>query len=172
MPSAYIGIGSNLGSRLENCRKALDLLKRRGIRVTALSSPYETRPWGMDRPEIEHPDLLSGQPDFINMAARIETDMEGPLALLEALQEVEREMGRVRREKWGPRIIDLDILLYGDEVVDIPDGTEGRLEVPHPLMHLREFVLKPLAEIAPQAIHPVLKKTISQLLAEKLPEGS
>lgn len=173
MPTAYIGIGSNLGNRLENCLKALDLLERRGIRVTALSSPYETKPWGMDRPEIEHPDMVAGQPDFINMAARIETDLgKSPLALLETLQEVEREMGRVRREKWGPRIIDLDILLYGDEVVDIPDGTEGRLKVPHPLMHLREFVLKPLAEIAPQAIHPVLKKTISQLLAEKLPEGS
>ncbi len=156
MPSAYIGIGSNLGDRLENCRKALALLESRGIRTTALSAPYETKPWGMGQP-----DLVAGQPDFINMAARIETDSGGPAAILEALQEVEREMGRVRRRKWEPRVIDLDILLFGDEIIDLPG-----LKVPHPLMHLREFALRPLAEIAPQVVHPVLKKTVSQLLAE------
>ncbi len=163
MPSACIGIGSNLGNRLGNCLKAVELLKRKGIRITALSPPYETKPWGAGQPGVEHPDAVAGQPDFINMAACIEAGPEGPLGLLETLQEVERQMGRVRREKWGPRVIDLDLLLYGDEIIDLP---EKGLTVPHPFMHLREFVLKPLAEIAPQAIHPVLKKTVLQLLSE------
>ena len=151
MPDAYVGIGSNLGDRAGNCLSALDLLKRKGIKIITVSHPYETKPWGVE-----------AQPDFINMAARVEADIPtGPMALLETIFEVESEMGRVRKEKWGPRIIDLDILLYGDEIIDLPG-----LKVPHPLMHLREFVLRPLSEIAPEAVHPVLKKTIAQLLSE------
>ncbi len=162
MTSAYIGIGSNLGDRLGNCLKALELLRLRGIRVTAVSSAYETKPWGAGQPGVGQPEAVAGQPDFINMAAGIDPGPEGPLELLESLKEVERQMGRVRRVKWGPRVIDLDLLLYGDEVIDLPE----KLKVPHPFMHLREFVLKPLAEIAPQAVHPVLKKTVLQLLSE------
>ncbi|MDA8387900.1 MAG: 2-amino-4-hydroxy-6-hydroxymethyldihydropteridine diphosphokinase [Nitrospiraceae bacterium] len=159
MTTAYIGIGSNLGDRLQNCRKALKLLEQRGVRIRVknVSGAYETKPWG---PET------ADQPDFINMAAAVETDI-GPRALLEILLRIENEMGRVRTKKWGPRTIDLDILLYGDEVVDLQGGSRlPALKVPHPLMHKREFVLLPLAEIAPGAVHPVLKKTVKQLLEE------
>ncbi len=152
MPAACIGIGSNLGDRLQNCKRALRLLEQRGIRVKAVSGAYETEPWGGQS--------VAGQPDFINMAAVVETDIS-PRALLNVLLEVEKEMGRVRERKWGPRIIDLDILLYADEVMDQPG-----LKIPHPLMHERDFVLRPLAEIAPEALHPVLKKTVRQLLEE------
>ncbi|MDA8172249.1 MAG: 2-amino-4-hydroxy-6-hydroxymethyldihydropteridine diphosphokinase [Nitrospiraceae bacterium] len=152
MPAACIGIGSNLGDRLQNCKRALRLLEQRGIRVKAVSGAYETKPWGGQS--------VAGQPDFINMAAVVETDIS-PRALLNVLLEVEKEMGRVRERKWGPRIIDLDILLYADEVMDQPG-----LKIPHPLMHERDFVLRPLAEIAPEALHPVLKKTVRQLLEE------
>ncbi|MDA8327026.1 MAG: 2-amino-4-hydroxy-6-hydroxymethyldihydropteridine diphosphokinase [Nitrospiraceae bacterium] len=156
MPAACIGIGSNLGDRLQNCKRALRLLEQRGIRVKAVSGACETKPWGGQS--------VAGQPDFINMAAVVETDIS-PRTLLNVLLEVEKEMGRVRERKWGPRIIDLDILLYADEVMDQPG-----LKIPHPLMHERDFVLRPLAEIAPEAFHPVLKKTVRQLL-EELPKG-
>ncbi|MDA8085457.1 MAG: 2-amino-4-hydroxy-6-hydroxymethyldihydropteridine diphosphokinase [Nitrospiraceae bacterium] len=152
MPTACIGIGSNLGDRLQNCRKALKLLEQRGIRIKAVSGAHVTKPWGGRE--------VAGQPDFINMAAVVETDL-APMKLLQTLFQVENEMGRVRVRKWGPRIIDLDILLYGGEIIDQPG-----LKVPHPLMHEREFVLMPLAEIAPEAVHPVFKKTVRQLLEE------
>ena len=155
MTTAYVGIGSNLGRRLQNCKKALKLLEQKGIRIKKVSGAFETKPWGGREGGA---DLMSGQRDYINMAAAVETDA-GPRALLGALLEVEAEMGRVRKRKWGPRNIDLDLLLYGDEVIDLPG-----LKVPHPLMHEREFVLLPLAQIAPDAIHPVLKKTVRQLL--------
>ena len=152
MPFVYIGIGSNLGDRLRNCQRALKLLEQRGVRIRAVSGAYETKPWGGQ--------AVAGQPDFINMAAQLDTDLT-PRALLGTLQQVEKEMGRVRERKWGARTIDLDILLYGDEIIDQPD-----LKVPHPLMHEREFVLKPLAEIAPEAVHPGFKKTVRQMLEE------
>ncbi|MDA8170020.1 MAG: 2-amino-4-hydroxy-6-hydroxymethyldihydropteridine diphosphokinase [Nitrospiraceae bacterium] len=147
MALASIGIGSNLGGKKANCLRALQLLKAKGIQIKAVSSAWDTKPWGRQE-----------QPDFVNMAAVIETGLS-PAGLLEKLLETENEMGRVRTERWGPRIIDLDLLLYGDEVIDTP-----ALKVPHPLMQEREFVLRPLAEIAPDAVHPVLKKTIRELL--------
>jgi 2-amino-4-hydroxy-6-hydroxymethyldihydropteridine diphosphokinase len=149
MPIVHIGLGSNLGKRKENCTKALMLLSTRGIVITKRSSFIETEPWG-----------VRDQPKFINMAIEAETALE-PLKLLETLKSVEGEMGRKESYRWGPRVIDLDILFYDDGVVDSPE-----LRIPHPLMHEREFVLRPLAEIAPDKVHPVLKKTVRELLSE------
>ncbi|MCL4476074.1 MAG: 2-amino-4-hydroxy-6-hydroxymethyldihydropteridine diphosphokinase [Nitrospirae bacterium] len=149
MAVVHIGIGSNLGNRGENCLKALDLLSARGVIIRKRSSLHETEPWG-----------VLDQPKFINMAAEGETAL-GPLKLLEVLKDIEAEAGRKESYRWGPRVIDLDILFYDDMVMDSPE-----LKIPHPLMHEREFVLRPLAEIAPDKIHPVLKKTVKELLSE------
>lgn len=149
MPIAYISIGSNLGDREENCLKAVRLLSEKGVTVRKRSSLYETEPWGVE-----------DQPRFINMAIEVETEMK-PLNLLEMLKIIESEVGRKETYRWGPRIIDLDILLYNELVMAGPD-----LRIPHPHMHERDFVLRPLAEIAPDTLHPVLKKTVRELLSD------
>jgi 2-amino-4-hydroxy-6-hydroxymethyldihydropteridine diphosphokinase len=149
MSTVYIGIGSNLGNREENCARTIRLLIEHGITVTKRSSMIETEPWGVRE-----------QPKFINMAIGIETDLE-PEGLLRLLKKVELEVGRLPTSRWGPRIIDLDILLYDDLIMETPD-----LVIPHPGMSEREFVLKPLAEIAPDKMHPVLGKSIKNLLME------
>ena len=149
MAIAYIGIGSNLGDRHDNCRRAIELLKKSGLIVSKQSSMYETEPWG-----------LIDQPAFVNMAIEIETELD-PQGLLTLLKRIEKEMGRQETARWGPRIIDLDILIY-DEIVLQNDA----LTIPHPLMHEREFVLGPLSEIAKDLLHPVLKKKISDLLRD------
>ena len=146
MSTAYIGIGSNLGNREENCKKAITLLIENGVKVTKLSSIVETEPWG-----------VRNQPEFINMAIKIETGLK-PYELLGLLKNIESAVGRIPGPRWGARVIDLDILLYDDLVMKTAD-----LEIPHPLISEREFVLKPLAEIAPDKIHPVLKKRITAL---------
>jgi 2-amino-4-hydroxy-6-hydroxymethyldihydropteridine diphosphokinase len=149
MPTtAFIGLGSNIGDKNATCRRALELLGKAG-RVTRVSSFYCTEPVG-------YPD----QESFVNTVAELETALS-PLALLAACHVIEDELGRRRLLRWGPRTIDLDILLYGDQVIN---GAE--LTIPHPLMTKRGFVLIPLCEIAPEAMHPVLKKTTSQLLRE------
>ncbi len=149
MPTAYIGIGSNIGNREENCKIAIKLLIEYGIMVSQLSSKIETEPWGM-----------TDQPNFINMAIKIETDKE-PLELLDILKNIETDIGRRPGPRWGPRVIDLDILLYEDRTMKT-----SYLEIPHPRMCEREFVLKPLSEIAPDAVHPILKKRIQKLFEE------
>lgn len=149
MSTIYIGIGSNLGNREENCDKAVSLLKDNGIKVTQFSSMIETEPWG-----------LEGQPKFINMAVEAETVLS-PQKLLKLLKGIESEIGREESERWGPRVIDLDILLYDDLILKTSE-----LEIPHPHISERDFVLKPLSEIAPEMIHPVLKKSISELLLQ------
>ncbi len=146
MSVVYIGIGSNLGDRKENCLRAIELLQKREIIVTKRSSLYETEPWG-----------VKDQPLFLNMAIEIETGLN-PEELLKILKEIEREVGRERYFKWGPRIIDLDILLF-DNIILKTDN----IEIPHPLMHERIFVLRPLCEIAPDIKHPLLKVSVSDL---------
>lgn len=148
MAKAYIGIGSNVGDRHGNCVKAVAILRDNGQIILKRSSLYETEPWGVE-----------DQPRFINMAIEIETGLE-PLELLMLLKETEKKMGRVYTGRWGPRSIDLDILLYEDMVL-----TEGDLQIPHPRMHERIFVLEPLAEISPGKIHPVFLKRIDELLS-------
>lgn len=147
MSTAYIGIGSNLGDREENCEKALAILEQKGIKTVKRSSMIETEPWGVKE-----------QPKFMNMAVEVTTDLL-PDQLLQKLKEVETEMGRTETTRWGPRVIDLDILFYNDMVMNSPG-----IDIPHPHMHEREFVLQPLTEIAPDKIHPVLKKSVRELL--------
>ena len=147
MSIVYIGIGSNLGNREKNCRQAVELLENKGILIKKKSSLYETEPWG-----------IRDQPLFFNMAIEIETELK-PEELLEVLQAVETEIGREKTFKWGPRIIDLDILLYDDIIL-----REETLTIPHPLMHERDFVLRPLSEIAPDMKHPILQLSIGELL--------
>jgi 2-amino-4-hydroxy-6-hydroxymethyldihydropteridine diphosphokinase len=145
---AYIGIGSNIGDAAANCRKAIELLAEAG-RVVGVSSLYHTEPVGRHE-----------QDDFINAVAALETDLS-PGELLKVCQAIEDRLGRKRGIRWGPRTADLDILLYGDLVSGQPE-----LTIPHPQMALRKFVLAPLAEIAPDAMHPQLCKTAAQLYRE------
>jgi len=147
MSTVYIGIGSNLGDRHKNCLRAIELLKQQGLSVTRQSLLYETEPWG-----------LTEQPEFVNMAVEAETEL-APEPLLALLKKIEKNMGRRETVRWGPRIIDLDILLYDDIIMNT-----DALSIPHPLMHEREFVLRPLSEIAEEKVHPVLKKRIGELL--------
>ncbi len=155
MAVVYLGIGSNLGDRHAHIQKALRLLKEQEeIKVTAVSDLIETKPVG--GPE---------QGDFLNGALRLETDLL-PLDLLSRLKNIERRSGRTKSEPNAPRTLDLDILFYDDIVI-----VEGKnLCIPHPRLAEREFVLKPLAEIAPDLVHPRLKKEIRQLYQELLHE--
>jgi 2-amino-4-hydroxy-6-hydroxymethyldihydropteridine diphosphokinase len=138
MASAFVGLGANLGDREVTLRRALELLATRpGVQVVAVSTLRETDPVG-------HVD----QPRFLNGAAALDTTLS-PRELLDALLDIERELGRERAERWGPRTIDLDLLLYGDEQVDEPG-----LTVPHPRLHERRFALEPLAELAPDLTVP------------------
>lgn len=147
---AYLGLGANIGERHDNLKRAIQLLNDEShVEVTKESSIYETAPYGK-----------TDQPDFLNMVLEVETNLE-PIELLEFCLSVENELGRVREEVWGPRIIDIDVLMYEDLEIDIDN-----LIVPHEEMHLRKFVLDPLNEIAPNAVHPTFNKTVKELLEE------
>jgi 2-amino-4-hydroxy-6-hydroxymethyldihydropteridine diphosphokinase len=141
----YLSLGSNIGARAVNLEVAISRLDELG-RVVGVSSFYETEP-------VE----VSAQPMFLNCVVALETELLPP-QFMRAVLEVERQMGRRRTQEKGPRTIDIDILLFGNAVIDTPD-----LTVPHPAMHQRRFVLEPLVEIAPDVRHPALRKTAKEL---------
>ena len=143
--TAYLGLGSNLGQREANLARAVHLLGQR-MRPLRVSSIYETPPWG-----------YTDQPDFLNCVLEAETTLAAP-SLLESVKGLEREMGREPSFLYGPRLIDVDLLLYGDQTTDLLD-----LQIPHPRLSQRAFVLVPLAELAAGLVHPTLKLTVAEL---------
>ena len=149
MNTAYLLIGGNLGNRKENLYVAFTLITKQCGQVSKKSSLYETAAWGN-----------TNQPSFLNQALEIKTSLNAR-QLIRRILKVEKEMGRIRKEKLGPRSIDIDILFFNNEIHDLQF-----LRVPHPEIQKRRFGLVPMAEIVPELIHPVLKKTISQLLNE------
>ena len=151
---AYLSLGSNVGDREEYIEQAVFLLEKNpNIEVAKRSSNYETEPEGGGT-----------QPPFINAALEIKTKLS-PHKLLEVCQEIETTLGREREIEWGPRTIDIDILLYNGEII-----SDDKLQIPHPLMHERLFVLKPLRDIASHLVHPVLEKSIETLYDERKAE--
>ena len=150
MTKAYIGLGSNLNDREVMLTTATEKLDNSSnVNVIKRSTSHETKPVGGP-----------SQPDFLNAALEIETSLQ-PEELLARLQEIENDLGRERKIKWGPRTIDMDILLCGNSIINNVD-----LQIPHPLMHMRRFVLVPLSEIAPHIKHPIFDKTITELCGE------
>jgi 2-amino-4-hydroxy-6-hydroxymethyldihydropteridine diphosphokinase len=145
---AYIGIGSNLGNKVDQCERAIsEILKVDQHKLLAKSPFFKTQPVG-----------YTSQDCFVNGVIKIETDLE-PFDLLRTLKTIESMLGRVKTFRWGPRSIDLDIIFFDDREIKTEE-----LQIPHPLLHERRFVLIPLAEIDPGLIHPVLKKTVQELL--------
>lgn len=142
----HLLIGGNLGDRFANLAAARKLIGEKIGTVVKTSSLYETEPWGK-------PD----QPDFLNQALEVATDLK-PMEVLEAIFSIEKELGRQRDDKWGARTIDIDILFFDAKVLETKE-----LTLPHPQLHERNFVLVPMLEIAPNKLHPVLKKTIEEL---------
>lgn len=147
MAKVFLGLGTNLGDRRANLRAAVDALADLGL-VVALSRVYETAPL-----------YVTDQPAFLNMAVALDTELP-PTDLLAALKGLERDLGRVASRRYGPRQIDLDILLYGDTVLDSPD-----LVIPHPRLPERRFALAPLADIAADMLHPKAGATVAHLLS-------
>ncbi len=146
MPVAYVALGSNLGDKEQNIRGALERMEQHGIQVLQVSPLFTTEPYG-----------VTDQPVFLNGAAAVEWAGDAE-SLLHTLLAIEQEMGRQRKRHWGERNIDLDLLLFGDQVIHSAD-----LELPHPDMANRSFVLEPLAAIAGTAVHPVFHRTIGEL---------
>jgi 2-amino-4-hydroxy-6-hydroxymethyldihydropteridine diphosphokinase len=145
----YLLLGSNMGDREHTLGKARSRISRALGEVTAASGVYETAAWGK-----------TDQDPFLNQVIRLKTNLD-PQSLLQKAQEMEKELGRVRKEKWAARVVDLDILFYAQQVVQTPE-----LTIPHPELHNRRFTLVPLAELAPGLVHPVLHKTVRELLRD------
>lgn len=148
--TAYLLLGSNLGDRLKNLSIAVELISKTVGEIKQKSGCYETAPWGK-----------TDQPAFINQAVALATDLQ-PIALLDRLLAIELQMGRQRKEKWGERVIDIDIIFFDDEVII----HNNRLTLPHPQLQYRRFVLEPLNEIASDYEHPILKKNVYSLLCD------
>lgn len=149
MTISHLLLGTNLGDRLQNLTNAAKAINKVCGIIKASSAVYETEAWG-----------LKEQGAFLNQALRIETDL-GAEELLKAILEIEQSLGRIRAEKYGPRTIDIDILFYGDRVIELP-----HLIIPHPFLPKRRFALTCLADVSPVFVHPFLKKTVQQLLDE------
>lgn len=149
MNKAYLLLGGNEGNRYKWLDKGLTLIEEKCGNISLQSPMYETAAWGLEE-----------QPAFLNMAVCVETTFR-PLQLLKQVQEIEAELGRQRTVKWGQRTLDIDILFYNDEVIDLPE-----LKVPHPFLQERRFALVPLNDIAAEKVHPVYKKNIADLLSE------
>ncbi|MBS1617294.1 MAG: 2-amino-4-hydroxy-6-hydroxymethyldihydropteridine diphosphokinase [Bacteroidetes bacterium] len=143
----FLLLGSNVGDRHAHLRAARRLIDLKAGQELFHSEEYETAPWGK-----------TDQAAFLNQALQIETDLS-PLDLLHALKGIEKEVGRTETERWGPRVIDIDILFYGSDIVDLPE-----LKVPHPYLPQRRFALEPLSELAPDFVHPALHLTVKELL--------
>jgi 2-amino-4-hydroxy-6-hydroxymethyldihydropteridine diphosphokinase len=148
MNTVYLLLGSNEGNRMQWLELCMQQLANSAT-ITAKSPVYETAAWGIEE-----------QPDFLNMAICLETHL-APGALLQAIQQTEKNLGRQREVKWGQRTLDIDILFYNDDIINLPD-----LQVPHPHLHERRFALMPLNAIAPQLVHPHFNKTIATLLEQ------
>ena len=148
MNEVYLLLGSNEGNRMQWMQRAIDMLSAHGT-IALQSSVYETAAWGIE-----------DQPGFLNMVVLLQT-MYTPTRLLTEIHIIEQALGRQREVKWGPRTLDIDILLYNNEQVEFPS-----LIIPHPFLHLRRFTLVPLAELIPTHIHPTLNRTITELLKD------
>ncbi len=153
MAKVFLGLGSNQGERKYYLREALKAIASLGDDMV-VSHVYRTKPYG-----------FTDQADFLNMVARIETTID-PQTLLEKLLAIESRLGRVRTQRWGPRTIDIDLLFYDQEIIELP-----HLTIPHPDLHHRDFVLRPLMDIDPDWYHPRLGKTVKQLWEELLREA-
>ncbi len=149
MVRAFLILGSNLGDRPAHIEKAGSLIKKKVGKIVAISSVYQTAAWG-----------TTEQSAFLNQVLGVETKLTAEQLLIEVLA-IEKSQGRIQGEKWGPRTLDIDILFYGDLVMNLPE-----LTIPHPEIANRKFVLEPMLEVEPDLVHPVLKKTIRKLYAE------
>ena len=156
MAKVYLGLGTNLGDKEQNLRDAVQKIEEQIGKVVSLSAFYVTAPWG-----------FTSENSFLNAAACVETELS-PLDVLQKTQAIERELGRMKKSingAYSDRLIDIDLLLYDNLVLSVTSPTGAELNLPHPLMTERDFVMKPLAEIAPELVHPVLGKTMRELIS-------
>lgn len=157
MANVYIGLGTNLGDKEQNLRDAVHRIEEQIGKVLSLSAFYVTAPWG-----------FASENSFLNAAACVETQLS-PLEVLQETQTIERELGRTKKSvngAYSDRLIDIDLLLYDDLVLSVTSADGAELNLPHPLMAKRDFVMRPLAEIAPALQHPVLKQTMKEIFDE------
>ncbi|WP_291592470.1 2-amino-4-hydroxy-6-hydroxymethyldihydropteridine diphosphokinase [Bacteroides sp.] len=156
MAKVYVGLGTNLGDKEQNLRDAVQKIEEQIGEVVSLSAFYVTAPWG-----------FTSENSFLNAAACVETELS-PLDVLQKTQTIEHELGRMKKSingAYSDRLIDIDLLMYEDLVLSVTSPTGVELNLPHPLMTERDFVMKPLAEIAPELVHPVLGKTMRELIS-------
>lgn len=161
MAEVYLGLGTNLGDKEQNLRDAVQKIEEQVGKVVSLSAFYVTSPWG-----------FTSENSFLNAAACVKTELS-PLEVLQETQMIERELGRTKKSvngMYSDRLIDIDLLLYDDVILSVTSPSGSELILPHPLMTERDFVMKPLAEIAPGLMHPVLGKTVKELTSSFSPQ--